>query len=147
MCAYVQRVLCKWLRMAKVPGPIPGLAVVLVVEDNGLIALQLEASLRGLGAGQVILAASNPEALGAMAAEALSVAILDVDLGGQSSAPVALALRERGVPFIVATGFHSDEPRDPAFGDAPFASKPFDEIELARSLREALVAHRASNRA
>ena len=52
------------------------------------------------------------------------LAILDVNLKGENVWPVATRLREKKVPFVIATGGHVDPP-PPEFNDAPVIEKPY----------------------
>ena len=68
--------------------------------------------------------------------ERLDGALLDVNLAGENSGPVAEALRARGIPFIFLTGYGDAGALPPAFRHAPHMAKPFHE----RALREAMAA-------
>jgi len=63
------------------------------------------------------------------------IALLDVNLRGESVLPVAEALRQRGRPFVLMSGYdRSDLPA--AFVDVPFLAKPFDPNALVAVLRQ-----------
>jgi DNA-binding LytR/AlgR family response regulator len=101
---------------------------VLVAEDEALIALDLEAALRGLGCAVL---GPVPTVAGALALLAgggrrPDVALLDPGLRDGWAAPVARALAAAGVPFAVVTG-HGREAlaADPALRDAPRLAKPY----------------------
>ncbi|MCA1660823.1 MAG: response regulator [Novosphingobium sp.] len=83
--------------------PLP--ASVLVVEDNTIIALDTEEQLLDLGVERVDVAASNAAALAALERENHHFALLDFNLGNETSEPVARALDERGIRFAFATGY------------------------------------------
>ena len=112
---------------------------VLIVEDEALVAMLLEDMLSDLGcvvAGAVSTVA-EAVALARDAAVAIDVAILDVNLGRDSSAPVAEALAERDVPFVFATGYgESGVPE--AFRGRPALQKPFGMHDVARLLAQAV---------
>lgn len=55
----------------------------------------------------------------------LDAAILDVSLGGEMVFPVAEALRERGVPFVFATGYDRSV-MPPVYAETPYCVKPID---------------------
>lgn len=80
---------------------------ILIVEDEMLIALSLEDMLVELGHTVVAMAARIPEALKLAAESSIDLAILDVNLSGLPSFPVADVLRSRGIPFVFATGYGS----------------------------------------
>jgi two-component sensor histidine kinase/CheY-like chemotaxis protein len=105
---------------------------VLIVEDAVLLALELEAGLQEAGAEVVGCAADLSEALG-MVDLAIDAAVLDANLNGVSSLPVAEALMRRGVPFIFATGYGDNQP-NPAGFDVPVIRKPYDVTQVAAAL-------------
>ncbi len=117
---------------------------VLVLEDEALIALTLMDTLRELGCTIVGPASSSSAALDRLEQVTPDLAILDVNLGGSSSAPVAKALRTRGVPFVYCTGYA--EPALQIEPDllAPMLTKPVDPRELAEALRKAIGNQRVS---
>jgi PAS domain S-box-containing protein len=111
-------------------------ARILVVEDNAMLALELERTLCGLGCAVAGSAATLPEALRLAEAAEADAAILDVDLQGHSVLPVAELLETRGVPVVFATGF--DRPSmDGRWADAPCLLKPYGVDGLASALRVA----------
>lgn len=96
---------------------------ILVVEDEGLVALMLEDMLEDLGYDLAYSAASVAQALAWIeAGGAADAALLDVNLGGETVFPVADALKARGVPFAFSTGY--GESHDPRFREAPMLGKP-----------------------
>jgi two-component sensor histidine kinase/CheY-like chemotaxis protein len=104
---------------------------VLVVEDNVLLAMSLTEDLRELGVD--ILGPANTVEKGTCLAETQrpSAAILDVDLDGTKVYPLARMLRERGVPFVLLTGYElQDLPED--LRDAPVFSKPISRSQIER---------------
>lgn len=111
---------------------------ILVVEDEALIAITLTEILRDLGCTVIGPANSTAAALQLLEQAAPDLAILDVNLAGASSAPIARALRVRGVPFVYCTGYA--EPQQQIAPDviAPTLTKPIDPRDLAGALRGAL---------
>ncbi len=106
--------------------------VVLVVEDEYLVAVTLERVLRKLGATVLGPVATVDEAL-QLVDEAFDVALLDVNLGGEMVFPVADRLMERGRPIVFTTGY--DLASLPArFADVPFCRKPFDFAHLSQTV-------------
>lgn len=98
---------------------------VLIVEDEPLIAMMLEDFVDGLGHIVAGTADCVSDALALAEQGGFDVAILDVHLrGGEPSWPVADALADRGIAFLLATGGHVDPP--PArHARAPALAKPF----------------------
>ena len=110
---------------------------VLIVEDEPLIAMMLEDFVDTLGHRVAGTADSVDSALARIKDGGFDVAILDVHLrGGQPSWPVADALSDRGVAFLLATGGHI-EPPPARHAQAPLLPKPFTmgavEAALARN--------------
>ena len=106
---------------------------VLVVEDEALVAMDLERQLRRAGYDVVGPFRSVRDSLQALDDQKPSpdVAVLDYSLVGETSEPVAERLAERGVPFFFTTGFAATEViKRSAFADRPRLSKPcaFDEL-------------------
>ena len=105
---------------------------ILVVEDEMIIALHLEEMLQELG--HVVRTASRvQEGLGLLEAGPTDFAILDVNLGGEPSFPIADRLLARGIPFAFATGYGGRLLPEPHAG-TPVLEKPFGRAELARVL-------------
>ena len=96
---------------------------ILVVEDEPLIAMMLEDFLESLGHSVSATCESVQDAMNEAAKGGFDLAILDVNLKGESVWPVAEKLREQRIPFVLATGGHVDPP--PAqFANVPVIEKP-----------------------
>jgi DNA-binding response OmpR family regulator len=107
---------------------------VLIIEDEALIALDLEDALTTAGFEVVGIAKSLPEALAAVAQANFSVAIVDAFLSGESSAPIAEVLHTSALPFVVVSGYEAD---DLLWAQgARFVAKPFNYAELCSVLNE-----------
>ncbi|MGK6322720.1 response regulator [Sphingomonas sp. DT-51] len=107
---------------------------VLVVEDEYLLARQLERALVRDGAIVVAVAPSVAAALAVLADGATpDVAVLDLNLAGEKAYPVAAALRHAAIPFAFASGYDAED-RDPAYGDVPHLHKPLTMPALTRCL-------------
>ena len=101
--------------------------MVLVVEDEALIALHLE----------FILERHGWRVLGPAASVAPDLALLDVNLRGEPVTPVAEALRAQGVPFVLASAYDRVDQVAPALAAVPNVGKPFDEGRLLAALARA----------
>jgi CheY-like chemotaxis protein len=110
---------------------------VLVVEDEMMVAWLLEDTLAELGCAVVGPAAGVKEALAMIDAKAIDVAVLDVNLNGEMSYPVADALVARGVPFVFSTGYDKDRLLD-GYRSFPVLQKPFHGSELSDMLAKLL---------
>jgi DNA-binding NtrC family response regulator len=97
---------------------------ILIVEDEPLIAMMLEDFILSLGHEVRGPCESVEEALAAIKGDGFDIAILDVNLKGESVWPVATALRELGIPFVLATGGHV-EPPPAEFRDVAMIEKPY----------------------
>ena len=96
---------------------------VLVVEDEALLALDIAKQLTDAGLDVVGPAVSVAKALRLIAEAGCDVAVLDVNLGSETAEPVARDLRARGTPFVVLSGYSSEQ-HPPGFHGAPLLSKP-----------------------
>jgi CheY-like chemotaxis protein len=117
---------------------------VLVIEDEMIVAMLLEDMLADLGCTVLGPAARVDQALMIIAAAgALDAAVLDVNLNGQKSYPVADALIARGVPFLFATGYRRDSLMN-GYRSFPQLEKPFKRSELGDALAKLLTAREPS---
>jgi CheY-like chemotaxis protein len=107
---------------------------ILVVEDHGFIASEIEDAIRRNG-GRVLGPATRvSEALTLIEAASSDGALLDVSLEhGEPVYPVAERLRAKRIPFAFVTGSIRDF--DERYSDVPVLRKPFGEAELDRCLR------------
>lgn len=120
--------------------PLEGLSV-LLVEDEYLIALDAEQILRDLGAATVDIATNINRAHKNAEEGRYDLALLDVNLNGELSYPVAEVLRGRGVPVVFASGYelkgrqiHDEQQNDIS------VSKPYTADRLRDALLSALKA-------
>lgn len=104
---------------------------ILVVEDEALIAMMLEDLLQEMGYATHGPASSVEDALGMVDAGGIDGAILDLDINGHSSLPVAEKLKAKGVPFAFTTG-SMEAP--PGMGGAPLLQKPYSSEQLRHVL-------------
>jgi CheY-like chemotaxis protein len=104
---------------------------VLVVEDEMLVLIMIEDMLADLGCKSVTSAADK--ALALIDAQAFDFAVLDINLNGRDSHPVAEALSARGVPLVYSTGTTDHGSRD-GYSDRPVLRKPFKYEELVAIL-------------
>lgn len=108
---------------------------VLIVEDDLIIALDLEETIREVGVQASRTAANVAEALEFIAARAPDFALLDIGLQGETSLAVAERLDVLGVPFAFLTGYGARAMPLPRFGDRPRIEKPFSSAALTIVLR------------
>jgi CheY-like chemotaxis protein len=112
---------------------------ILIVEDEPLIAMMLEDFLETLGHSIHGTCDNVADALVAADADGFDVAILDVNIKGEAVWPVAQRLRERDIPFVIASGGHV-EPPPAAFADVPLLEKPYTIDRITPSLERAIAA-------
>jgi two-component sensor histidine kinase len=110
---------------------------VLVVEDEVMVAWTLEDMLAELGCTVVGPAARVDQALAMIEAEAVDAVVLDVNLNGEKSYPVADALAARGVPFVFSTGYNKNN-LHPGYLGFPMLQKPFERSQLGDALTKLL---------
>lgn len=118
---------------------------VLVVEDEMLVAMNLEDELTALGLLVVGPAMRLETGLELARSADLDVAVLDVNLHGGRSYPIATELLDRGVPFIFATGYGHAEGFG-EFADTITLTKPYRTSDLAAALQTSLETSRAVSR-
>lgn len=97
---------------------------ILVVEDEALIALDLEMAIEDAGADVIGPAMSLDEGLQLSETAEFDCAILDVDLHGREVFPLAHLLAERNVPFVFHTGHAERADLEKDFPDRPVCRKP-----------------------
>lgn len=103
---------------------------VLLVEDSMIIALDTEEGLKKLGIERVSVASSVAGALEAIERHKPDFAILDFNLGTESSEPVADVLREAGVPFVLATGYAEMANELDRYGAKGLLRKPYGRDDI-----------------
>jgi two-component SAPR family response regulator len=116
---------------------------VLVVEDEFLLAMELEALLERRGCTVLGPVPTVCQALAMLDDEQPEVALLDVNLKRERATPVAAALIDRGVPFVVVTGYSERQLSEPELRVAPRVEKPVTYRALGRAMAQALGAARA----
>lgn len=109
---------------------------ILVVEDDPIVAMVVEDTLRDLGL-EVIVDLTLVNALSEVEASEFDAALIDVGLRGESAYPVMIALQERRVPFAVMSGgdlttLAAEFPR------VRMMSKPLDMKSLQNVMRDLL---------
>ena len=102
---------------------------VLLVEDEALVAIMMRDMLTDLGFIVVGPVSNNSAALAAVRQSGVDCAVLDLNLGGTTSYPVADELSERGIPFVFVTGYDR-EAVDRRYCKIPMLQKPVDDQSL-----------------
>jgi len=110
---------------------------VLLIEDEALVMMLLEDTLAETGCEIAGMASRVDEALEKANSLSFDVAVLDVNLNGRQTFDVARCIRERGIPFVFATGYGAASLMA-GFQDVPILQKPFQQRDLEGALRLAL---------
>ncbi|MGE3644280.1 MAG: response regulator [Beijerinckiaceae bacterium] len=109
---------------------------ILVVDDEAIIALDIETLLADAGHTVIGIERDVAAAVERLKRGDVTLAILDAELNGESAEPVALALRALSVPFCVVSGY--DASQLTWLGGDAHLQKPFEEsvlLDMVRSLR------------
>lgn len=104
---------------------------VLLIEDEAIVGMLIEDMLQDLGCKVVDMVGRLEPALLAADEGTFDFAMLDVNLAGQATYPVADRLAARGIPFAFVTGYGAAGV-DPAYASTPVLAKPFRPDDLAR---------------
>lgn len=110
---------------------------ILVVEDNFVLADALRYLLAGYDGVVTAIAPNVERAMAAVEAEAVDIAVLDINLNGDSVVPFAEHLRRAGIPFVFVTGYGDDPELLPAhLRLLPRLEKPVEAERLVGLLLE-----------
>jgi len=110
----------------------------LLVEDQMLIAMDVESMLADNGITKVVTAASSADALRRLKDYSPDIAVLDINLGMTTSAPVAEELMRRNIPFVFATGYGDRSMIPEACRDVPVLPKPYEADALMAAIQNLL---------
>lgn len=108
---------------------------VLVVEDEPVVAMCLEDILEALDCETVGPAGRLADGLALAETETFGAAILDINLAGERSIPIAEMLQRRGVPFAFASGYGAVPE---GFESVALIEKPYREADIDAALRALL---------
>src|SRR5271154_4843468 len=104
---------------------------VLIVEDEPMVAMDLEATVREITSAEIVVVATVSGARRAMAAP-LDFAFLNIEVTDGKTFEIALELQRNEVPFVFVSGSREALPHD--LRSAPFIPKPFDRRQIERIL-------------
>lgn len=102
---------------------------IVIVEDESMVAMLLEDMLGELGHNIVAVAGSIEKAEELFAGTDFDLAILDVNINGAYTYPLAATLKEKGLPFLFSTGYGRSGLR-PEWREYPVLQKPFTEFDV-----------------
>lgn len=112
---------------------------VLVVEDESLVSMLIEGFLEDIGCTVAGVAGRLEEAATLAETLALDLAVLDINLDGSPSYPIAEMLGRRGIPFVLATGYGGTA-LPVRLQSAHVLTKPFTRDQLEAALAAAATA-------
>lgn len=104
---------------------------VLIVEDNFIIAMDVEELVTELGAAHVHIANTAQAALSVIDSHVLDAALLDFNLNDETSVSVADALIATGVRFVFASGYSDETVIPDRFSDYRLLKKPYSKSDIA----------------
>lgn len=111
---------------------------ILIVEDQLIIAMDVEFMLSDHGVAATDTATSSTEAFEVLATTRPDAAVLDFNLGSETSLPIADHLLANGIPFVFATGYGDNSMIPDKFAEIPIVSKPYDANRLVTTLSSAI---------
>ena len=117
---------------------------VLLVEDEMLVAMEFEGLLQRQGCAVVGPASTVDRALALLDHDQPDAALLDLNLNGEPATAVAVALKTRGVPFVLVTGYGEAQSSEPELQGAPRVDKPVNHYALVRALARVMDAGSSS---
>ncbi len=106
---------------------------VLVIEDETLVAELVVDIADDMGANAVVIATHVEQALACIADRPWDLAILDHNLNGTPSWPVADALKRRGIPYLVVSGYGGDIRVD---ASTILLAKPYNVADFVAAIRK-----------
>lgn len=109
---------------------------VLLVEDEAVVRLELVSVLSDAGAEVLGPASSRAEGYKIAGRERPDIAVLDINLAGETAAPLAEALARRNVPLIFTSGYRDLELLPEGLRDRPLLQKPVSPEELIAALAD-----------
>ncbi|HEX8540786.1 MAG TPA: response regulator [Pseudomonas sp.] len=119
---------------------------VFIVEDETMLAMLMEAMLEDLGYSTAFHASTLADGLNYALTGQFDLAILDVNIIGGTSFPIAAAIAGRGIPFVFCSGYGRVGIPE-LWADRHCIAKPFSEVQLGEVLRGLLPGDIASSRA
>jgi CheY-like chemotaxis protein len=110
---------------------------ILIIEDEVLLAMDMQYQLKEAGAAEIEYAATEKEALSLLEQGGWDAVVADANLHGCSIATVAAVLRERDVPVLVVTGY-GRESLPTELAAVPVLAKPFSPVQLVQAVSRLL---------
>ncbi len=112
-------------------------SIVLLVEDSPIIAMNTEALLRELDVADVQTAVCVADAIALIEQVRFDLAILDFNLGNETSVAIAERLSADAVPIVFASGYDEDLDLPASLGEVRILKKPYSFADLEQIVRGA----------
>lgn len=109
------------------------LGTILILEDEVMVSMAMEAVVRDMGADEVLVLADTAHALQSINSTKVDLAILDVHLGAGTSFAVADALEARGIPYVFSSAL-GEIAVEGRYRHRSMLCKPFPDEELRAHL-------------
>jgi two-component SAPR family response regulator len=123
--------------MAKVPfSPALQGVRILIVEDESILAMDLENRLKGEGCEVIGLVSREAKALDLLERDRPDAVVLDLNLNGKLPSDLVDALVAQQIPFVIVTGYSKRQFDSPALQGAPRLDKPIKTEDLVRALSD-----------
>ncbi|MFZ4383049.1 MAG: HWE histidine kinase domain-containing protein [Sandarakinorhabdus sp.] len=122
------------------PDALPVAPRLFVVEDSYLLILALESMCEHFGWQMVGPASRLDQAMATARTESFDAALLDINLNGEMSWPVADLLKARGIPFAFSTGYDQTDMLPARLVGAPVFAKPYRMADIEKRLRQMMTA-------
>jgi DNA-binding response OmpR family regulator len=117
------------------PSPLQG-ARILIVEDESILAMEIEDQLRREGCEVIGPISRETKAIATLERDQPDAVVLDLNLNGKLATDLADALVARRTPFVVVTGYGKGQFNIPALQNAPRMHKPIKTQDLVRTLAD-----------
>ncbi len=111
---------------------------ILIVEDELLLAMDLEAVLQDNGFDVWEPVPNVDRALAFLSNDRPDLVTLDMNLGGKTLTPIAERLVAENIPFVLISGYDPQTTKDAVFEGVPLVRKPFDERHLVDTINSML---------
>ncbi len=107
---------------------------VLIVEDNYVVASALQYLIEGYGGAVAAIVPTVARALDVLGTGRVDIAVLDINLQGNSVAPLAEHLQGRGTPFVFVTGYADPALLPEHLRGYPSFAKPVEAEQLVGAM-------------
>ena len=114
---------------------------VLVIEDSFMLVSMLELVFQNLGWTMVGPATRVAKAMAMVDTERFDAVLLDVNLDGEMSWPIAAALQARGIPFVLSTGYELGDRLPDSLKGSKLVNKPYQEADLETAMLDVMKSH------